>query len=159
MRSYLRALGLTLGLSVVVMLSSFNALFMTTHSYWYDNLIKPDFGEKFYTFFWLFSYLCTAITVGEFVVNPKLTKYSFLLIIFVILNVAFCFTFFRLHSFIISSVVFCAIIITMIVVLIVTLKNTHHLWVCVLPNFFWYLFMFFVFLSVVYADLQSFSIV
>ena len=159
MRSYLRALGLTLGLAVVIMLASFNALFMTTKGIWYSSLIQPALSEKFYAVFWLFSYLCTAITVGEFSVNNKLTRYAYLLIIFVILNVIFCFTFFRLHSFAVSCVIISMIVIIMLIILIVTLKNTHHLWVCVLPNFFWYLFMFFVFLSVMYADLQSLSIV
>ena len=148
MNGYMKALGLCVGLSASILLSSFNALFMTVDN-WYLTLSKPFIDGDVISFCWLFSYVFTAITIGEHAVNRQLKFSSVILIVFLALNVLWCFFFFRLHALIASLIIFILILISITLVLFFTIKNTQYLWICVLINLIWYIYLFTEFMIII----------
>ena len=148
MNRYLHTIGFTLGLTAVIFLSSFNALFMTPNTEWFGALSKPYVNPTAHSLCWLVSYLITAWTIGEFVINKQLWKLSFLPAGFIALNVLWCFLFFRLHELISSCAVFVMIIATQSIILYTVTKRTKTVCFGALVNLLWYCYLFGIFIMV-----------
>lgn len=149
MKNYLHFVGFGLGLIAVIFLSSFNALFMTPRTEWFENLSKPHIVPVLHSLCWLVSYLLTAVTIGEFIVNKDIFRYIFLMAIFIGLNILWCFLFFRANELISSLIIFIAILCVQGFILYITTKRTKFTCFCALINLIWYVYMFVIFIAVI----------
>lgn len=148
MNKYYHFLGFSLGLSVALFMSGMNALFMTPNTEWFINLKKPEIVPYVHSALWLVSYLLTAVIIGEFAVNKDLRRFAFVPIIFVALNIIWCWTFFRLHNLPVSCAVFALNIAALIAQLALSIKKTRYLWSVVALNVIWYGYLFAVFIFI-----------
>jgi tryptophan-rich sensory protein len=139
MNKYLHAVGLCIGLTAVIIMSAFNALFMTPDAGWFES-VKID--PTLYFFLWLASYILTAFTFGEFCVRKSLRRFVFLPVVFVILNIIWCFLFFKLNEPVSACVILGLISAVVIAELIITTKSTRYVCFAVLVNMLWYFYLF-----------------
>jgi len=134
MKSFLRVVSTVLGLGVVLIMGIIIGFFIPTHS----ELSKY---HALNPILWLLNYFLTALTVGEFWLQAPLRKRFWCVFIFIACNIAWCILFFHFRLFIASLCVISALIITLIALIVLTLKASGYFTFFMLPIAAWYFYL------------------
>lgn len=140
MNKYMHAVGLCIGLTAVIILSAING-WSIAESEWINGMEKPYLSRGVFSAGWLFSYILTAVTVGEFAVEKRMRKTLFAPILFMIFTALWFFAMFRLKSIVVSTVFIALATAAQGVILAITTKRTRFGWTGALVNLVWYCFM------------------
>ena len=144
MGKYLKAVYFTLGLAVMIMVGSINALFMTPKSQWFSSLEGMCVHAGYHSAGWLVVYILMAVHVGEFIGEKHLRKYVWILCAITLLSMAWCGVFFRLYSMA-GAVAVLSVTATFVVILFgITTKKTRLLALFTAPVLAWYLYLLFI---------------
>lgn len=139
MKNYLRAVSLTLGISIVLIFGTINAIFMTPNTEWFVTLIKPKLSENVHSFLWLICYMLISVIIAEFFIVQKLQKRIWSVALILIGNALWCYSFFRMQNIVVSLAIIIAILSATIYVLYLSIKHTRYLCLFVLPVVVWYI--------------------
>lgn len=118
-----------------------NALFMTPHTEWFENLITPDISPYAHSLLWLVFYIVIAIISAEFLIEKKLRKRIFCIVLLLIGNAVWCAVFFRLNSALVSFFILLALLADLIYILVLTVKNTRAVCFFATALLCWYIYL------------------
>ncbi len=141
MITYKRFVSFSLSLGLVLLIGVINALFMTPRSEWFANLISPVTNAKIHSLLWLMVYVLFAVATAEFLINEKLRKYLWSIILLAVGNPVWCLTFFRLHSIIGAFCLSVLLLADSVLVTVINAKKTKINWLFCLLLSVWYLYI------------------
>lgn len=141
MITYKRFVSFSLSLGFILVIGVTNALFMTPRSEWFAHIISPVTNEKLHSFLWLVAYVLFAAVTAEFLIDERLRKHIWSVILLACGNPVWCLIFFRLHSI---TGGFCLSVILLadsVFVTVISAKKTKINWLFCLLLSLWYLYI------------------
>jgi len=123
----------------VLAVGAVNALFMTPNSDWFASLIRPEMNADLHSVLWLFFYLLTAAVIAEFIIEKRLRRYFWSVVVLFICNPLWCFVFFRLHSAVAAFVILILTVADLIYITVVLSYKTKWHWILGVAITCWYI--------------------
>lgn len=141
MLTYKRFVSFSISLGLILVIGAINALFMTPRSEWFAHLASPVTNEKIHSLLWLIVYVLFAVATAEFLIDEKLRKYLWSVILLAVGNPVWCLIFFRLHSIIGAFCLSVLLLADSVFVTVINAKKTKINWLFCLLLSVWYLYI------------------
>jgi hypothetical protein len=136
---YKRVVYFCIGLCIVLVMGIINTLSMPNIEFNY--FIMPQISSTTYSILCLLSYFCISILIAEGLNSKKLKNYLWSIGLVIVLNILWCFFFYRLHNTTISLVIMCILDLTCFLVLYKFTLTTRYVCLIALLLTIFYIYL------------------